>query len=129
MIEELARHGYRISPGSLYPVLHGLEEKGYLRSSEQRAREVNAKCVSGHAAWAQGTRSREDKGARTVSRTDRRTYQRMIREQIQSYFEDLHRRIEHAIIEYEDATGQEVGDIAISRAGEEVQVVIRPTPR
>ena|SRR5579864_8234515 len=36
MIEELARHGYRISPGSLYPLLHGLEEKGYLRSSEQR---------------------------------------------------------------------------------------------
>jgi hypothetical protein len=33
----------------------------------------------------------------------------MTREQIQSHFEDLHRRIEHAIIEYEDATGQEVG--------------------
>ena len=25
MIEELNRHGYRISPGSLYPLLHGLE--------------------------------------------------------------------------------------------------------
>ena len=36
MIEELARHGYRISPGSLYPLLHGLEKKGYLRSSEER---------------------------------------------------------------------------------------------
>jgi DNA-binding PadR family transcriptional regulator len=36
MIEELARHGYRISPGSLYPLLHGLEQKGYLRSTEQR---------------------------------------------------------------------------------------------
>src|SRR5580693_4016322 len=36
MIEELARHGYRISPGSLYPLLHGLEKKGYLRSMEQR---------------------------------------------------------------------------------------------
>jgi PadR family transcriptional regulator, regulatory protein PadR len=36
MIEELARHGYRISPGSLYPLLHGLEQKGYLRSSQQR---------------------------------------------------------------------------------------------
>ncbi len=32
MIEELQRHGYRISPGSLYPMLHGLEERGYLRS-------------------------------------------------------------------------------------------------
>jgi PadR family transcriptional regulator, regulatory protein PadR len=37
MIEELARHGYRISPGSLYPLLHGLEKKGYLRSVERRS--------------------------------------------------------------------------------------------
>ena len=36
MIEELARHGYRISPGSLYPLLQGLEKKGYLRSTTQR---------------------------------------------------------------------------------------------
>ena len=36
MVEELARHGYRISPGTLYPLLHGLEKKGYLRSTEQR---------------------------------------------------------------------------------------------
>jgi PadR family transcriptional regulator PadR len=36
MLEELARHGYRISPGTLYPILHGLEKKGYLRSSERR---------------------------------------------------------------------------------------------
>jgi DNA-binding PadR family transcriptional regulator len=36
MIEELARHGYRVSPGSLYPLLHGLEKKGYLRSRNER---------------------------------------------------------------------------------------------
>src|SRR5437899_12591518 len=36
MMEELAGHGYRISPGSLYPILKGLEKKGYLRSGEQR---------------------------------------------------------------------------------------------
>ena len=36
MIEELARHGYRISPGSLYPLLQSLERKGYLRSTLQR---------------------------------------------------------------------------------------------
>jgi PadR family transcriptional regulator PadR len=36
MAEELARHGYRISPGTLYPLLHGLENKGYLRSTVQR---------------------------------------------------------------------------------------------
>ena len=36
MVEELAHHGYRISPGTLYPLLHGLETKGYLRSTEKR---------------------------------------------------------------------------------------------
>jgi len=36
LMEELARHGYRISPGSLYPMLHGLEKKGYLEVSEER---------------------------------------------------------------------------------------------
>lgn len=36
MIQELSRHGYRISPGSLYPLLHALERKGYLKSSERR---------------------------------------------------------------------------------------------
>jgi PadR family transcriptional regulator, regulatory protein PadR len=36
MAEELARHGYKVSPGTLYPLLHGLEKKGYLRSSSQR---------------------------------------------------------------------------------------------
>jgi DNA-binding PadR family transcriptional regulator len=36
MAEELARHGYRISPGTLYPLLHSLEKKGYLSSTEER---------------------------------------------------------------------------------------------
>jgi DNA-binding PadR family transcriptional regulator len=35
-IEELARHGYKLSAGTLYPILHGMEEKGYLRSSIDR---------------------------------------------------------------------------------------------
>lgn len=35
MIEELARHGYRMSPGTLYPMLDGLEKKGLLRSARQ----------------------------------------------------------------------------------------------
>ena len=37
-IEELARHGYKLSPGTLYPLLHGLEQKGYLRSTTERSR-------------------------------------------------------------------------------------------
>jgi len=36
MIEELARHGYRLSPGTLYPLLHGMEKKGYLVSRMER---------------------------------------------------------------------------------------------
>lgn len=36
MVEELARHGYRISPGTLYPLLHSLEQKGYVGATEQR---------------------------------------------------------------------------------------------
>ena len=40
MIEELARHGYRLSAGTLYPILHGLEERGYLVSVEERSGSV-----------------------------------------------------------------------------------------
>jgi DNA-binding PadR family transcriptional regulator len=36
IIEELARHGYRLSPGTLYPMLRGMEEKGYLAAHEDR---------------------------------------------------------------------------------------------
>lgn len=36
VIEELRRHGYELSPGTLYPMLHGLERKGYLRSWRER---------------------------------------------------------------------------------------------
>jgi DNA-binding PadR family transcriptional regulator len=35
MTEELARHGYRISPGSLYPTLHRMESDGLLVSSRE----------------------------------------------------------------------------------------------
>ena len=37
MIQELARHGYLLSPGTLYPMLHGLESSGYLRSKIERS--------------------------------------------------------------------------------------------
>ena len=32
MMEELARHGYDVGAGTLYPILHQLEEAGYLTS-------------------------------------------------------------------------------------------------
>ena len=37
LIEELARHGYKLSSGTLYPMLHNMEERGYLRSVEERS--------------------------------------------------------------------------------------------
>ena len=35
LIEELGRHGYRLSPGTLYPILHALEQE-YLLARETR---------------------------------------------------------------------------------------------
>jgi len=32
LMEELARHGYRVSPGTIYPLLARLEDAGLLRS-------------------------------------------------------------------------------------------------
>lgn len=34
MMEELRRHGYRTGPGTLYPLLHGLEANGVLESTQ-----------------------------------------------------------------------------------------------
>jgi DNA-binding PadR family transcriptional regulator len=36
MIEELRRHGYELSTGTLYPILHGLEQRGLLTSERER---------------------------------------------------------------------------------------------
>lgn len=33
IVEELGRHGYCLSPGTVYPVLHELEQAGYLTGS------------------------------------------------------------------------------------------------
>ena len=32
MMEELGHHGYRIGPGTLYPLLHGMERGGLIKS-------------------------------------------------------------------------------------------------
>ena len=36
MIDELAHHGHRLSPGTLYPMLHKMERDGYLVSRQER---------------------------------------------------------------------------------------------
>lgn len=35
ILKELGRHGYRLSPGTLYPTLHRLEMDGYLSVQRQ----------------------------------------------------------------------------------------------
>ncbi len=35
MIEELKEHGYDMSPGTLYPLLHSMESKGLLEKEEK----------------------------------------------------------------------------------------------
>jgi DNA-binding PadR family transcriptional regulator len=34
LIEELGKHGYKVSPGTLYPALHSMEFSGLLKSRE-----------------------------------------------------------------------------------------------
>jgi PadR family transcriptional regulator PadR len=36
MIEELRSHGYEMSPGTIYPLLHSLQKKGYLSVEVKR---------------------------------------------------------------------------------------------
>lgn len=35
IMDELGHHGYKLSPGTLYPILHGLEKSGYLFSNTE----------------------------------------------------------------------------------------------
>jgi PadR family transcriptional regulator len=37
MLEELSRHGYRLSPGTLYPVLARMSRRGWLKASRTRS--------------------------------------------------------------------------------------------
>jgi len=40
LMRELNRHGYKLGPGTLYPILHGLEKSGLIEHYE--------KCENGH---------------------------------------------------------------------------------
>jgi PadR family transcriptional regulator PadR len=59
MIEELQKHGYRMSAGTLYPMLHGLESRGLLRSEKirlgRRGRRVYRATASGRKALAKAS--------------------------------------------------------------------------
>jgi DNA-binding PadR family transcriptional regulator len=53
MADELAHHGYKISPGSLYPTLHRMEEEGLLSS---RTEVVAGRSRRTYTATAEGRR-------------------------------------------------------------------------
>ena len=60
LIEELGRHGYRLSPGTLYPILHGLEQDRLLVSEayvvEGKVRKYYRLTATGSIALREGKR-------------------------------------------------------------------------
>ncbi len=58
--EELARHGYDLGPGTLYPTLHRLQEQGHLtretRVVKGRARKYYTITDKGHGALSEARR-------------------------------------------------------------------------
>ncbi len=57
MIEELRRHGYHISAGTLYPLLHGMEREGYLSAKMSR---TDGRSRRVYRATAKGRRALKD---------------------------------------------------------------------
>lgn len=57
MIQELTRHGYKLGPGTLYPLLHGMERQGLLKSKLEsgggRARRVYTATTAGRRALSE----------------------------------------------------------------------------
>lgn len=79
MSNELARHGYQISPGTLYPLLHDLEAEGLLTSSERtqngRARRYYIATEAGQSTLAEASSALAELAAELLPtpQADRRT--------------------------------------------------------
>lgn len=56
MAAELAHHGYKISPGSLYPTLHKMETEGLVKSHPEV---VDGRARRSYVATAKGRRALE----------------------------------------------------------------------
>jgi len=57
IMDELARHGYRLGPGTLYPILHGLERGGLLRSTQEKAGRTSRRVYVATAAGRKALRA------------------------------------------------------------------------
>jgi len=68
--QELARHRHRISPGTLYPTLHRMEDEGLLRSHtkvvEGRRRRLYAATPRGRRALEQARRTLRELAAEVL---------------------------------------------------------------
>lgn len=63
MLEELREHGYRVSPGTLYPMLARLSKLGWLRTV-QRARGTRGRMAAHYQATELGRQALRDVQAR-----------------------------------------------------------------
>jgi DNA-binding PadR family transcriptional regulator len=54
LIEELGKHGYKLSPGTLYPILHNLENQHFLKAYPEN---VNGKMRKYYRTTARGMRA------------------------------------------------------------------------
>ena len=63
MLEELREHGYRVSPGTLYPLLARMEKLGWLERASKR-RKQSPKGAHPYRATAAGRRALREVEAR-----------------------------------------------------------------
>lgn len=60
MMEELGRHGYKLVPGTMYPLLHGMARRGWLRAEDRvvdgHRRRVYTATAAGRKALEQARR-------------------------------------------------------------------------
>jgi PadR family transcriptional regulator PadR len=77
LIEELRRHGYRLSPGTVYPILHSLTEAGYLVREDRvvggKVRKYYSVTRAGRRALGQSRRQIVELVREVVGRRDRRS--------------------------------------------------------
>lgn len=72
MAQELARHGYKVSPGTLYPTLHRMESEGLLTSRsvvrEGRVVRLYRSTQQGRASLREGRRVLSELAQEVLSR-------------------------------------------------------------
>jgi len=76
LLQELARHGYRLGPSTLYPALHSLERKGYLECSQEvvagKVRKYYLATAKGREALAEARLRAQELVAEVLEQGDER---------------------------------------------------------